>query len=78
MLVVRGCVDGDEDSGDVGDEDDGVNGVDENDYAATPVATIEKFVKILDKHKIQVSVRRANGEDIDGACGQLRHKEKER
>lgn len=54
------------------------NSVDENDYAATPITTIEKFVKILDKHKIQVSVRRANGEDIDGACGQLRHKEKER
>ncbi len=54
------------------------NSVDENDYAATPVATIEKFVKILDKHKIQVSVRRSNGEDIDGACGQLRHKEKEK
>ncbi len=53
------------------------NSVDENDYKATPVATIERFVKVLTDNKIQVSVRRANGEDIDGACGQLRHKEKE-
>lgn len=54
------------------------NSVDENDYSATPQKTIERFVNVLDKHKIQVSVRRSNGEDIDGACGQLRHKEKER
>ncbi len=53
------------------------NSVDENDYKATPVKTIERFVKVLNDKNIQVSVRRANGEDIDGACGQLRHKEKE-
>lgn len=54
------------------------NSVDENDYSATPQKTIDSFVNILDKHSIQVSVRRSNGEDIDGACGQLRHKEKEK
>ncbi len=53
------------------------NSVDEKDYSATPLDTINKFVKVLTENKIQVSVRRANGDDIDGACGQLRHKEKE-
>ncbi|WOO87151.1 23S rRNA (adenine(2503)-C(2))-methyltransferase RlmN [Mollicutes bacterium LVI A0039] len=53
------------------------NSVDEKDYKATPVDTINKFVKVLTDSKIQVSVRRANGDDIDGACGQLRHKEEE-
>ncbi len=53
------------------------NSVDENDYKATPTTTIDKFVKVLTDNRIQVSVRRSNGEDIDGACGQLRHKEKE-
>lgn len=53
------------------------NSVDENDYKATSQETINKFVQVLTKYKIQVSVRRSNGDDIDGACGQLRHKEKE-
>lgn len=54
------------------------NSVDENDYKATSQRVIDKFVKVLKDNHIQVSVRRANGEDIDGACGQLRHKEKEK
>ncbi len=54
------------------------NSVDENDYKATSDQTIKQFVNVLNNKNIQVSVRRANGEDIDGACGQLRHKEKEK
>lgn len=54
------------------------NSVDENEYKTTPKKVILDFVDILKSKNIQVSVRRANGEDIDGACGQLRHKEKEK
>ncbi len=53
------------------------NSVDENDYRATMPQTVKRFANILSEKKIQVSVRRSNGEDIDGACGQLRHKEEE-
>ncbi len=53
------------------------NAVDENVYKATEKQSIDQFVSILEKRRIQVTLRRANGEEIDGACGQLRHKEKE-
>ena len=36
---------------------------------------IEKFIEILEKkRKLNISVRREKGSDIDGACGQLRRK----
>ncbi len=54
------------------------NSVEENDYKQTPKQVIDKFMEVLLNANIQVSARRANGEDIDGACGQLRHKEKEK
>lgn len=53
------------------------NSVEENSYQGTDEQTVSNFVRVLETNNIQVSVRRSNGEDIDGACGQLRHKEKE-
>ena len=37
-------------------------------------AAIERFVKILQKNRISVTVRKEMGKDIDAACGQLRAK----
>lgn len=54
------------------------NSVDENDYKATTDSELEQFKKALTDKNIQVSIRRSNGDEIDGACGQLRHKEKEK
>lgn len=53
------------------------NSVDEQDYTNPSLVTVQRFAKILEDKKVQVTIRRANGDDIDGACGQLRHKEKE-
>ena len=33
---------------------------------------VEAFLKVLQKHKINATVRREMGKDIDAACGQLR------
>ena len=42
--------------------------------AANAKAAIERFVKILQKNRISVTVRKEMGKDIDAACGQLRAK----
>ena len=36
--------------------------------------TVERFLQVLKKNKINVTVRREMGKDIDAACGQLRSK----
>ena len=35
---------------------------------------IERFVKVLQKNKVNATVRKEMGKDIDAACGQLRAK----
>lgn len=50
------------------------NSVDEHGYQPSPTTTIEAFKKELLRFKINVTVRREHGRDIDGACGQLRAK----
>ena len=52
------------------------NEVDEYSHKKSSEDKVKKFVKVLENKKIQVSVRKAKGKNIDGACGQLRHKNK--
>lgn len=49
-----------------------VNPIAERDYQQTGTADIRKFQRVLEKNRIQATVRREMGRDIDGACGQLR------
>lgn len=50
------------------------NSVDEYELSKSSLATTETFADILLEKNIQVTVRRAMGTDIDGACGQLRRR----
>jgi 23S rRNA (adenine2503-C2)-methyltransferase len=38
-------------------------------------ATVEKFMKLLEKNKVNARLRKSRGKDIDAACGQLANKE---
>lgn len=51
-----------------------VNPIKERDYVQSTGARIQAFKNKLEKNKINVTIRREMGRDIDGACGQLRHK----
>ena len=51
-----------------------VNPIRERDYVQSTGARIQAFKNRLEKNKINVTIRREMGRDIDGACGQLRHK----
>lgn len=55
-----------------------VNPVTERNYIRTERNEIFNFVRILEKHKINTTIRREHGVDIAAACGQLRaqHMEK--
>mgnify|MGYP001105569929 CR=1 FL=1 len=53
-----------------------VNYVPERDYVRTPKEQIFAFEKVLKNNKINVTIRREQGHDIDAACGQLRAKER--
>lgn len=50
------------------------NSVDEHGYQPSSKETIETFKSELLRLKINVTVRKEHGRDIDGACGQLRAK----
>ncbi|MDP5273367.1 23S rRNA (adenine(2503)-C(2))-methyltransferase RlmN [Chengkuizengella axinellae] len=54
-----------------------VNYVPERDYTRTPKKDIFEFKKILERKKINVTIRREQGHDIEAACGQLRAKHME-
>ena len=49
-----------------------VNPIKERDYVQSRQKVIEAFKNKLEKYKINVTIRREMGRDIDGACGQLR------
>ena len=49
-----------------------VNPIKERDYVQSDKKVIENFKNKLEKYKINVTIRREMGRDIDGACGQLR------
>lgn len=51
-----------------------LNEVKENNLKRCDKQTQTDFAQILLKHKINVTTRRSLGNDIDGACGQLRRK----
>lgn len=52
----------------------GINPVRERKYRRTRRAEIEAFKNTLEKKKINVTIRREMGTDIDAACGQLRRR----
>lgn len=49
-----------------------VNPIKERDYRQSNREAIEQFKEYLEKHGINVTIRREMGRDIGGACGQLR------
>ena len=49
-----------------------VNPIKERDFKQTDMAEVNKFKNKLEKNRINVTIRREMGRDIDGACGQLR------
>ena len=52
------------------------NTVEEYDYQTSDYNKIQDFYQVLKNKNIQVSIRNSKGQDIDGACGQLRRKSK--
>lgn len=51
-----------------------VNPIKERDYVQSETGRIQAFKNKLEKNKINVTIRREMGRDIDGACGQLRRR----
>jgi len=51
-----------------------VNPIKERDFVQSEAARIQAFKNKLEKNKINCTIRREMGRDIDGACGQLRRK----
>ncbi|NCB91624.1 MAG: 23S rRNA (adenine(2503)-C(2))-methyltransferase RlmN [Clostridia bacterium] len=49
-----------------------VNPIKERDFVQSNKKVIENFKNKLEKYRINVTIRREMGRDIDGACGQLR------
>lgn len=49
-----------------------VNPIKERDYVQSDLSFIQNFKNILEKNRINVTIRREMGSDIDAACGQLR------
>ena len=54
-----------------------VNPIKEREYVESSKNAILEFKNKLEKNKINVTIRREMGRDIDGACGQLRRRHKE-
>lgn len=51
-----------------------VNPIKERDYIQSEKQQIQKFQNKLERNKINCTIRREMGRDIDGACGQLRRR----
>ena len=51
-----------------------LNEVRERQYKSVKEETVRKFLKILNEKHISATRRREMGDDIEGACGQLRRK----
>lgn len=51
-----------------------VNPIEERDYVESKKERIQSFKNKLEKKRINVTIRREMGRDIDGACGQLRRR----
>ena len=85
--LVGGVNDTDEDAGELSELIHGmnchvnlipVNPIKERDFVQSNSAVIEAFKNKLEKNGINVTIRREMDRDIDGACGQLRKRYKER
>ena len=50
------------------------NTIDDPNYVQAPLHVLNKYIKILESHKIKATIRKSRGEDIDAACGQLANK----
>ena len=48
--------------------------MDESGYKRSEEKSITNFFNVLKKYKINVTIRREFGKDIEAACGQLRAK----
>lgn len=53
-----------------------VNPIEERDYQQSTQKSIQNFKNLLEKNRINVTIRREMGRDIQAACGQLRKKYK--
>ncbi len=53
-----------------------VNPVNERDFVQPDAAKVAVFKNLLEKNGINVTIRREMGRDIDGACGQLRRRQR--
>lgn len=49
-----------------------VNKIDEGSYTAPNSSVITDFKSLLERYQVNVTIRRSLGQDIEGACGQLR------
>lgn len=49
-----------------------VNNVRENNFVRSDDKNIKRFISVLEKHNLTVTVRRTLGSDINASCGQLR------
>ncbi len=54
-----------------------VNPIKERSFVRSDLERIQRFKSKLEKNRINVTIRREMGKDIDGACGQLRRKHME-
>ncbi len=50
------------------------NNIDDPNFVQAPVHVLNKYIKILESHKIKATIRKSRGQDIDAACGQLANK----
>ena len=50
------------------------NNIDDPNFVQAPDHVLNKYIKILESHKIKATIRKSRGEDIDAACGQLANK----
>ena len=55
-----------------------VNPIKERDFVQPDMKYVRNFKEKLEKNRINVTIRREMGRDIDGACGQLRRKHVEK
>ncbi len=50
------------------------NSIDNNEFIQASAENIKIYQEILEKHNINVTIRKSRGQDIDAACGQLANK----
>lgn len=55
-----------------------VNPIEEREYRQSSADSIQNFKNMLEKNRINVTIRREMGRDIQAACGQLRKKYKDK